>query len=229
MTTITFTHYEEDLTQLNPPSPAHLHIPDWYKKTDSYANNKKIPINNGQVGSTVKRCMPVFDAITAGYLIFTSVDIYVSQKDNAPYFEWPMGKPIDFHPVLQAENHPAKNGYPYPKFLNAWGIKTKPGYSVLITQPVHRDLPFQILEGVVDTDKYVAPVNFPFVLKDVKWEGLIPAGTPIAQIIPFKRENYTMKIGNIKEQKEIKETLKNLRSLFFDAYKTMYRTKKHYN
>ena len=37
-----------------------------------------------------------------------------------------------------------------PKFINPWSIKTSKGYSIFITQPMHRDLPFEILQSIVD-------------------------------------------------------------------------------
>ncbi len=224
---ITFTNTSE-ADETYKPEPASKHLPEWYKKTESYTGGKKAPIGEGNISTTVKRCVPVFDAITSGYLIFTHTDIYVSTKDGAPYFEWLSGNPIDFHPVIQAENHPVKNGFPYPKFLNPWSIKTPKGYSVFISQPLHRDLPFKILEGIVDTDKYTAPINFIFTLNNVNWEGLIPAGTPIAQIIPFKRDSFVMKIGKKQDKKDILKVVKKLKTKFFDAYRNFFWTRKSF-
>jgi hypothetical protein len=72
----------------------------------------------------------------------------------------------------------------------AWSIKTPNGYSSLFTHPINRiDLPFYTLGGIVDTDKWGEAGNHPFVFKN-GWEGIIPKGTPYAQIIPFKRDNW---------------------------------------
>ena len=51
------------------------------------------------------------------------------------------------------------------------------------------DLPFQTLSAVVDTDKHNVPTHFPFFMKH-GFEGKIPLGTPIVQIIPFKRQEW---------------------------------------
>jgi hypothetical protein len=224
---ITFTNFF-DVDETFKPEPASKNIPEWYKKTDSYSNGKKIPTHDGNVQTTIKKCVPVFDALTSGYLIFTHVDIYVSTQDGSPYYQWASAEPIDFHPVTQAENHPKQNGFPYPKFVNPWSIKTEKGYSVLVTQPIHRDAPFCILEGIVDTDLYDAPINFPFVLNDPTWEGLIPAGTPIAQIIPFKRDKFIMQIGNKKDINNTALTLKKLKISFFDRYRNLFWSRKEY-
>jgi hypothetical protein len=93
---------------------------------------------------------------------------------------------------------------------------------------MHRDLPFTILPGVVDTDRYTAPVNFPFLINDPNFEGLIPAGTPIAQVIPFKREPWEMSIGKEKDLIEQNQVLNLLHTKFFDRYKNYFRAEKIY-
>lgn len=241
------------------PQPASLFVPDWYKNMDSYRSGDKKPDGSGQTSATIKRCMPVFDAITAGYIIISYVDVYVSQKEafyadqdyhiktgktksltkaqikkrnlreTIPYYEWPTYAPISFHPLEQAPEHPSNTGHIlYPKWINPWSIKTPPGYSTLFVAPMHQPSVFRILEGVVDTDQYDSPVNFPFVLNDITYEGLIPAGTPIAQVIPFRRESWEMEMGSIKNAKSQFETTQTLRTKFFDSYKSQFRQPKEY-
>lgn len=211
------------------PKPASKFIPDWYKELDSYIGKDKKPNGKGITNGTVKRCMPVFDAINAGYILVTPADMFISQKDGNPYYEWTNYGLIEFHPVTQAPTHPNRNEHlSYPKFMNFWAIKTPKGYSTLFVQPFHRESPFTILPGIVDTDEYFAPVNFPFVLNDIKFEGLIPAGTPIAQVIPFKRESWKMEIGNHKDI-ELQNTITlKLKTKMFDSYKFLFRQSKEY-
>ena len=212
------------------PTPASNNIPRWYKELPSYANGKKEPSGNGNITASIKRCMPVFDAITGGYILYTAVDVWISQRENQPWYEWPSLSPIEFHPIEQAPTHPNRGGHmiSYPKWINPWAIKTEPGYSVLFVQPFHRESVFTILPGVVDTDKYDAPVNFPFVLNDAKYKGIIPAGTPMAQVIPFKRESWKMELGDSKTLDEQNKTVVKLRTKFFDSYKNQFRQTKEY-
>lgn len=212
------------------PQPASKFIPEWYKDMPSYFNkdtNEKsdTPIPNG---ITIKKCMPVFDSITSGYIIPTPVDLFVSTVNDAPWYEWPSHGFIDFHPIMQAPDHPQKNNFPYPKFINPWAIQTPPGYSCLFVSPFHRDLPFTIMPGIVDTDNYNNPVNFPFILNDTKFNGLIPAGTPMAQVIPFKRDSWSMAFGNQKDLKKINDFQQTFRSHFFNNYKNGQRSTKKY-
>jgi hypothetical protein len=93
---------------------------------------------------------------------------------------------------------------------------------------MHRESVFTILPGIVDTDTYTASVNFPMVINDPNFEGLIPKGTPIAQVIPFKREDWQMKIGSKEELIEQNNITQKLQTKFFDRYKSMFWTKKEY-
>lgn len=212
------------------PTPAMNSIPSWYKELSSYISGEKKPTGDGGISATIKRCMPVFDAITGGYILYTPVDVWVSQKEGHPWYEWPSFGPIQFHPIEQAPNHPNRNGHQinYPKWINPWAIKTEPGYSCLFIQPMHRESVFTILPGIVDTDQYDAPVNFPFVLNNVGMEDLIPAGTPMAQVIPFKRESWKMEIGDDNARNEQNKTTIKLRTRFFDSYKSQFRKPKEY-
>jgi hypothetical protein len=210
------------------PIPASAILPEWYKKMQSYTDNTKTPGEVNSTKATIKKCLPVFDAITAGYLILSPADVYVTSKEDGPWFQWTAFDLIEFHPIRQAPSHPLHNGHIYPKWNNPWSIKTPKGYSTMFTSPLHRDLPFTILTGIVDTDKYTAPVNFPFVLKDPKFEGLIPAGTPIAQVIPIKRDDWRMELGNEDDLDSAKNVITNLRTKFYDAYKNKFWDKKTY-
>lgn len=206
------------------PKPASKFVPEWYKNLESYQEGKKIPSGDGVTSATIKKCLPVFDSITAGYIITLPADVFVTQRDGMPYYEWSNFGLIEFHPVEQAPAHPNNNGFPYPKWMNPWAIKTTPGYSTLFVQPFHRESAFTILPGIVDTDTYSAAVNFPFVLNNSKFEGLIPAGTPIAQVIPIKRDVWQMQLGDA-DQVRVSE---RLRTKMFDRYKTLFWHRKEY-
>jgi len=218
------------------PVPASRLIPEWYKDLESYIGGEKRPDGNAMTTATAKRCMPIFDAITGGYIISTHTDLWVSQRPDgpenkiSPYYEWANFGAISFHPKSQLPEHPNDTGheFAYPKWNNTWAIQTPPGYSCLFISPLHRETPIIALPAIVDTDNYNAPVNFPFVLRDPKMDGLIPAGTPIMQVIPFKRDEFQMEIGDSEDFKKQMATTTKLRTLFFDSYKRQYRQPKEY-
>ena len=217
------------------PVPASKIIPDWYKNLESYVGGEKRPDGNAGTTATAKRCMPIFDAITGGYIISTHTDLFVSQvpDENGKkfvHYEWANFGALGFHPKEQLPEHPDGAGHEinYPKWSNAWAITTPPGYSCLFISPLHRETPIIVLPGVVDTDTYNASVNFPFVLRDPKMDGLIPAGTPIMQVIPFKRDEFQMEIGSNEEFQQQAKVTNKLRSVFFDSYKRQFRQPKEY-
>lgn len=218
------------------PEPASHFLPEWYKKTDSYLTKKKEPIS-GDTSSrgtpaTIKKCIPVFDVITSGYLIFSTADLFIKQiEDNGktvPYYQWTANDLITFHPTEQASLHPLNNNLPIPKWMNQWSVKTPKGYSCFVTTPIHRNLPFTIFPGIVDTDRYDAPINFPFMLNNPEFTGLIPAGTPIAQLIPFKRDSWKMEYGTKENAKNAINSQKEILIRFFDAYKNYFWSKKEF-
>lgn len=218
------------IIDIEKPKPASKLIPEWFKQTKSYIVGKAPFIDaDGHTNSTIKKCIPVFDSLTSGYIITSPSDIHVSLKDGEQFYTWSNHMPVDFHTIDQAKDYPLKTDFSsYPKFINPWSIKTPKGYSCLFIQPPHRDLPFTIFTGIVDTDKYFAPVNFPFVINDKNFEGIIPKGTPIAQVIPFKRDSWSIKYGEEKELREIKKNLNNLMSKLYDRYKSIFWEKKQY-
>lgn len=210
------------------PVPASKVIPTWYKETPEYVGGRRTVLE-GMTSHTIKKCMPVFDAMTAGYIIPAYVDVLVTQRDGVPWYEWPNHSAITFHPVTQAPNHPNGNGLPIPKWSNPWGISTPRGYSCLFLPPMHHSHDvFSILPAVVDTDVYQAPVNFPFMLRDPNWEGLIRAGTPLVQVIPLRRGQWKSRIGGSADIKMQQETSNRVRSMWFNAYKRLFWTRKEY-
>ena len=75
------------------------------------------------------------------------------------------------------------------KFNNFWALEVDEGWSLLFTHPFNRpDLPFETLTGVVDCDAFaMGYVQFPSLWRKPDFEGVIPRGTPIAQVIPVRR------------------------------------------
>jgi hypothetical protein len=223
---IIFTNVNE--FNLYPPQPAIKNGPKWYINSNEYSTEFGRKKFDSDHPHTIKKCVPVFDMMTMGYILYTQAEVQVFQEDGLPYYSWPKEKTIEFHPLSQAELHPKQNGAPYPKWTNPYSIITPPGYSVLIIPPTHRESVFTIFPGVVDTDKYSAQINFPFVLNNVKWEGIIDAGTPMAQVIPFKRDSWKSFMGSEKENSEVRMSNSKLGSLIFNSYKKQFWSRKEY-
>ena len=167
------------------PFPVSKAAPEWWRKMPGVVDGVE----------TVKKCVPFLDAITTGYTIPLPADLFWNDKTkeftNTAKFEINSD-----HLAIQTEGVVLPDCYdsqPH-KWLNSWHIKTPPGYSTLFIHPLNRfDLPFYSFSGVVDTDTHPLVVNFPFVLKK-GFSGVIPAGTPMIQAIPFKRDDWESEI-----------------------------------
>lgn len=218
------------------PVPAVQNLPKWYRETSPYIekSHKDRPFENkNRQNSTVKKCKPLFDSLSSGYILKTPVDLQITIEENSHYYKWPDRQPIAFHPVKQIPGYPDQEErvQDYPKFVHPWIIKTPPGYSVLFTTPAHHDIPFRILEAIVDTDSYHSVVTIPFYFKDPNFEGIIKAGTPMAQIIPIKRDDwkFTSRRATKEDLSDKNRVSKKINSVFNNAYKNFFWFPKSYN
>jgi hypothetical protein len=229
---IIFTDIHNPDGVLEKPKPATEYIPQWYKDAKAYLDpsGKKAPTMDGQPYATVKRCMPVWDMMTAGYILETPYDIYVRQTPDGPYFQWGQMEAIQFQHVDQFQNHPYSRGINYAvRIVVPWSIKTPKGWSVIILPPQHHEQgPIIGASGILDTDEYGLPTNMFLKLADPTFEGMIPKGTPFLQVIPFKRESWTSSLGGEKERNKFDLDLRKFNTVFFDRYKKFWWVKKEY-
>lgn len=207
------------------PVRANKLYPDYIKNISPFSQ-----ADNIQSG-TVKKCIPFLDAASAGFIIPAWSDIeFVAEGDslkiNFPQ-NLPMTESLGQHSIDQISGHPLQD-VPYGdmplKFINPWIVKTAPGYSCLFTSPLnHLETRIKILDGVVDTDTYYNQVNFPFLYTGGEGRYLIKKGTPLVQVIPFKRENWnnSWQVKQMDNQKRIATSAK-LSTLFYDAYKRLF-------
>ena len=232
MNKIIFTDIHHPDGVLDKPKPASEYIPKWYKDAKSYLDpsGKKAPTLDGSPMATVKRCMPLWDLMTAGYIIETPYDIYVRQTPTGPYFQWGMDEAIAFQAMEQFQNHPFSRDINYAvRIVHPWSIKTPKGWSVLICEPQHQEpTPIITANGIVDTDNYSLPFNMFLKLRDPEFEGMIPAGTPFVQVIPFKRESWISELGGEKERNKYQSDVRKFSTVFFDRYKKFWWNRKEY-
>ena len=189
--------------ELGHPMPLKNVLPQWYKdaETSYVQDSESIAIEEGtqETHHGLKTCAPFLDTLLNGYCLVTPFDIYVKKTDsgdldlkwNAPS-QWE--EFISERPKESGGTMPRPAGH-YPNHLvwaDAWGFKTPRGYSLIVTHPLNRfDLPFTSMSGIIDTDKFYGNGNIPFFIKE-DFVGVIPKGTPFAQLIPIKRKSWKM-------------------------------------
>jgi len=230
MKKIVFRPNNHPISKINiDPQPSISCLPEWYKNTPSNIDNEFRFVDGG-INFTYKKCVPYLDAMSCGYLLFLSSDVYVDQSGNSEFtMQWKISdEVISTHYKDQIKYMKISNSYSKMPFVwnSGFTIETKNGYSCLFTHPLNRlDLPFVTLSGIVDTDKHKISINFPFFLKK-DFNGIIPKGTPIVQIIPFKRENW--KISIEKTLENIDSFKKEHMSYLQNAYRKLSWSRKSY-
>lgn len=238
MKKINFIPSSEEVELVVPcPKPAKTYVPEWYK--DIKPLEKKTPkINDGDyVDRNLKMCVPFLDSFTSGYIQETHADIVINVEEINDYEVsiktfCPNGPDAISWRTSPTLNKITKEYYPIEFVWFANWIPVAPkGYSLLFTNPLNRfDLPFTSFSGIIDSDVFYHHPSgaYPFLLKKEFNNVLIPAGTPIYQIIPIKRERWIS--GSTKFNNELIIKNKNLiRKYVYDGYKKYFWQKKHYD
>jgi len=227
------------------PTPIKLNIPEWYKKLEHSALDRTIKgcipfLDTLTTGYLLKMPQDLYlrhNVISKNdkgeefrdsfqtYGLFDLFSVLQAKHLN-------LNSGIDVHPIKQLKGSPfiEKNkNLPFYKILNPWKIKTPKGYSCLFVPPLNNaDDRFSIISGIVDTDTFPNEINFPIVVNGDKYpvlETLIKKGTPYVQVIPFKRDNWKIKITP-RKQSEIQTSRLFYGMKLLNIYKEKYWNKK---
>jgi hypothetical protein len=187
------------------PKPSKQYIPDWIKNTQSTS----IHDSGFEESIGPLRCMPFVDGLSSGYIqeLCCTVEIKNLGKENGEdIISYRYGGSIKPMSTRKEDRgsplfFPKMPGYYHAEFHwnTMWEPKTPKGYSTLYMHPSNRiDLPFTTLSGIIDTDKWQIHGPLPFLIKE-GFEGLIPAGTPIYQIMFIKRADWNSSKSSFKE------------------------------
>lgn len=214
-----------------PPKPAAFYIPDWYRGIKKFSETG-IHLNESGVveGINIKSCVPFLDGMINGYIQETWQDLVVDNSNGILSIsaqitpEMVGSRGGDFH-------SPMGKGFYKNEFVwrSPWIARLPKGWSVLVTSPVNQvHLPFQTATGVIDSDNfYHSPFgNFPFYIKE-GFRGIIPAGTPMYQIIPIKRESWKSETMPWNKDEQLKRIFM-IASKTYGAYKSLFHVRKDF-
>lgn len=186
---IEFLCAPEDRGVIAEPVPAKQMLPDWFRRLPAVDKTHLTASDNGL---TVKRCMPFLDALSLGWVLPLAATIRLEIKDDGSTITagWEFDKDlVSNHSPHQIAGHPLEPRPP-AKIHNYWTIRTPPGWSCLFVPPLNRGHPvIDVLAGVVDTDKYTSLINFPFIATAPDGVYTLEKGTPLVQVIPFRRHD----------------------------------------
>jgi hypothetical protein len=215
------------------PKPAVKTITSWFKKIS--------PVIEGEQIGSVKKCIPFLDAMTAGYTITAHCDLMLvgSIENDKP--KWEASWSNDgLENLITDHNANQVNGHPYftepamvLKYNQHFIVETPPGYSCLFT-PMLNDPTLQLSgvyfqTAIVDTDEYKNnQVNLPFFFRNFTGRPvIIKKGTPLVQVIPFKRESWKSEQHYI-DQTAHKKFVNKLTTMWTDRYKKMFWKQKNF-
>ncbi len=228
------TAYPDIAIAFPEPTPATKGIPEWYKKQPSHMDGDS-SIVNGQMRLTVKKCQAVFDAMSVGYLLRMPTDIYIDTTDGKQQFDLPsdcrayQSRLIATHTNEQVSEMKWDEDLYVRHILRihpTWLVRTPKGYSTLFTQPMHQDpSPIFAVSAIIDTDNFMSDGHLSFFVKK-GFKGIIKQGSPLIQVIPFKRDDWEMEVDSKYDTKIIEAQRLAVRSVFQNGYKMKYWVKK---
>lgn len=216
--------------RLTSPAPARSGVPEWYRKANRFRGGT-MEVREYGINKDVKLCVPFLDALTSGYLVELPCDILVQRDERGVMFFWHEDiKPMEMRAKDMATTLPRPAGHDLDMYawITHWSISTPPGYSTIITHPLNRfDLPFTTTSGIMDTDSYSSAGQIPFFLRE-GFHGVIPAGTPIFQVIPIKRDDWQHEIVPF-NQSAINKMRYKVQRYIYGGYKKLAWHKKNFD
>lgn len=202
-------------------------IPKWFLDAKKYwknENGEEFIVAPGEKGLGFKSCPALLDVFSSGYLLVTPCDVVIYKENNKRFAVSSKGFEdfCESRPFMGEFNYPDGYGNDSFHWFPNWGFDLPKGYSALVVHPLNRyELPFLTTNGIIDSDSYGSPGLMPFFLKE-GFTGVIEKGTPFAQIIPFKREDWKAEYKFLEQDQMIErheKTVSKYRVPFGGIYK----------
>jgi hypothetical protein len=236
MNTIKFLQMYAQLANIVPePEPGTKNIPQWYKDQPAIIGDSAAAPDRGVLKLTVKKCQPFFDAMSAGYILKFPVDIYLDTTDGNLSLQLPaamnkyMASLISEHSAEQISNLSYDKDIYCNRILRihpSWMVQTEEGYSCLFTSPMHQEVsPLKAIDAVVDTDNYFTDGHLSFLVKK-NFKGTLKQGSPMSQVIPFRREDWQMELDKNFSAAKVEDQRNRVRSTFQNGYRLKFWQKK---
>jgi hypothetical protein len=194
------------------PKPAREFIPKWYKNIPADIPERSVNPNFFVSKlktnfKTAKTCPSFPSVFNEGYIVTAPCDIHLGFVNNQ-FFMDQSNKDIwlELHDHDQMTNHiPGRPIRGIFKITTRWQCIAPKGYSVRYL-PLFWDFnkDWTASYGVIEHDK-MHQLNVQLLYTSDKDEILIKQGTPLVQLVPFKREDfkYTIKDMTTELQRKI--------------------------
>lgn len=216
------------------PFPASQALPQWWKDATPYIKDarnpdgKKIIIENFESNASFKKCTPMLDMLSSGYIVPLWADILVSNINGVQDISWRVKRNVFTTHDGQEVEIPIGYSKKQFKFSNQWIPKLPKGYSALIIPcPGYPNNIFRPISGIIDYDKTTHPLYPPVYIKE-GFEGIVEKGTPMFQIIPFKRNNWKSSFSFLKEGEHLINVDRDVKATLVNNYVKNFWEKKTY-
>ena len=216
---IQFISMIEGVDETMPIIPAHLYKYDWLKRAaQSFGKLGSLDLNNSYNVQHTSKCPGIIQLKNKGFIVRTHQDLTL-RFDNDEQYSWmaPINqvamsngiceKSVTHHPPSNLynffKNWPKDTMKPNIKINLPWQVRIPKGYELLMVDPFYKDdFRFTVCPGIFDCNLGLATLNVPTWFHMTSGQTLIKAGTPIAQLIPIKKdEKLKYKILNTKTDK----------------------------
>jgi|DEB0MinimDraft_10_1074344.scaffolds.fasta_scaffold26835_5 hypothetical protein len=215
----------EDLIAAYPPQHANRFIPEWFKEMKLGNEMASFLEEFHDVWTenafTAKKCPAIQDLMTEGIIIPLWGKMYMGHEyddEGNPlqtYYGMTTNKALNYnffgsHFEKQVKGMDVgladlgRMNKSILKLESPYKIIVPEGYNLLYVDPFyHFRKEIRLLEGLVEADKW-GYITFPFSIQQKEF--ILEAGTPLIQVIPYKREkekiDLTIRNGTEKEYKD---------------------------
>lgn len=201
MPTIDFIAHNEKTIRDFKPVLAKSVSPEWWKKAKVGMHVK------GDIVQTIRSCPAMDDWLKSGWYVLANRDIEVIMYDGQSLTKETLESGERHGPRIVSPSHPSNQALDSFEYLgknapvkdafkmrNPWNIKTPPGYSCFYLDPfLFQNEYFATWQGIIDTDKFNTNQDNSQIIfyPKVNHSFIIKKGTPMCQIIPYKRDTWT--------------------------------------
>lgn len=160
-------------------------------------------------------CPGMLDYSHAGYIVTAHTDIHIKANSSGTFIviegvhvephevQLLQARPFDYDIVEGMTKPPEEVEKSAWKIPLPWSVRTQKGFSAYVLPAImHVDYldKLFVYPGIVDFDKFHT-INFVFSpMKECEFT--IPAGTPLLQVLPFRREDITAECGRANQQEK---------------------------
>jgi hypothetical protein len=200
---IEFINEIEGVAKLMPMIPAKQHRNAWVNKAVlDFAEKRKIPMWDHDKLMHTARCSGIFSLQRHGWIMRTWQDIEITTYGDGNGFVWKAatnigGDPVGQHPPEQLSNFfddwDKNTLKTLVKIHTGWRCNVPKGYYLLeMPLPLSDEQRFTAVSGYFSSEFGPASMNVQLMWHVMSGSTLIKAGTPIAQYILVKKEEFEM-------------------------------------